>query len=187
MKVQYPLFPKLTVSPVFSIHDSQPPPIFAPSITWFLFYEMLYKHVLPFTFSPKQEVENNTFGQILLPFQKPIIFLLPFNAKVVKKLSPHLHFLSSPLRLNLVSSGFHDHQYTANILSKVTYDLIFSLSLFFNLIVFPEVDYPPFLTHLFVVFLFVLVTIQFYFSSSFSNQLLNVSTLILYLIHAGGY
>lgn len=104
-----------------------------------------------------------------------------------KKLSQHLHFLSSPLPPNFLSSVFHDHQNTAIILSKVTYYLVFFTVFILELCWFPW-GWPSPLLHLSLpCFLFDLVTLQFWFTSSFSNQLLNVSPLILYLIHAGGY
>lgn len=92
-----------------------------------------------------------------------------------KSLSQHLHFLRSPLLLNLLFSRFCDHQNTIIIFLQVTYDLLFSQSLFLKSIVFPEVDYPSSLTLPILVFSFVLVTIQFWFSSYFSNQLLSTS------------
>lgn len=91
-----------------------------------------------------------------------------------KKLSQNLHFLSSPLLPNFLSSVFHDHQNTAIIFSKVTCYLLFFTVFILELCWFPR-GWPSPLLHLSLpCFSFDLVTLQFWFTSSFSNQLLNV-------------
>lgn len=98
-----------------------------------------------------------------------------------KILSQQLHFLGSPLLLNLLTSGFHDHQNTAIILSKVTYNLLLFAVFILELCGFPWGS-PTLLDSSFPCSLFVWVTIQFWFSSFFSDQLWH-----LLLTLAGGY
>ena len=203
MKVCYHLFPKLTDSPVVSIDDSKPLPklsflnylVSLYSLFCQCFSNMCYSSPITDTPTPPQEKKHThkkrdktNLAWFCCHLRSQLFFSLHSMSickKKKKKLSQHLHFLSSPL-LPTLSSFFHDHQNTA-IISKVTYYLIFFTVFILELCWFPW-GWPSPLLHLSLLcFLVDLVTLQFWFTSSFSNQLLNVSPLILYLIHAGGY
>lgn len=191
MKVYYHLFPKLTDSPVVSTADSKPPPklSFLNYLVSLTLFPVLFKYVLLLAHHrhshhrPLSTKKHTRRGiKHIWPDSAAIWeanYFPPYIqcqfVRKKKKLSQNLHFLSSPLLPNFLSSVFHDHQNTAIILSKVTCYLLFFTVFILELCWFPR-GWPSPLLHLSLpCFSFDLVTLQFWFTSSFSNQLLNVS------------
>lgn len=111
-------------------------PDFAPSVTWFLFTSSfanaLVTYIDPHHPPPRKKKEEEKIHWLdCAAILETNYFYPSIQCQTCKKiLSQHLHFLSSSLLLNLSASSFHDHQNTAIILSKVTYDLLFALFIF---------------------------------------------------------
>ena len=147
-------------------------PNFPPWITWFLFTHS-FANVFQICVTPcpsqtlpssparkkkKHKKRDKThLAWFCCHFRSQLFFSLQSMWK--KKLSQNLHFLSSPLLFNFLSSVFHDHQNTAIILSKVTYYLLLFTVFILELCWFPW-GWPSPLLHLSLpCFLFDLVTL----------------------------
>lgn len=123
---------------------------------------------------PKKRRKISLLAWFCCHFRDQLFFSLHSMPNLWKNLSQHLHFLSSPLLLNLLSSDFNDHQNTIIIFLQVSYDLLFLIVFILEFYSFSWSWLSLLLDSSHPCFLFVLVTIQFWFSSYFSNQLLSV-------------